>query len=182
VPNGVTDITQNFRCGNIESIKLPQSVTYIYPLAFSGCEKLKVIEVDSNNTTFKTVDGVLYSFDETNLLAYPAGKLDKSFIIPDGVTSIGNSAFYNCTSLNSVTIGNGVTSIGDQAFSYCDSLTSVTIGNGVTSIGNSAFYRCTSLTSIKYRGTETQWNAITKRSNWNYLTGSYTITYNYTGE
>ena len=64
------------------------------------------------------------------------------------VTSIGNDAFSDCTSLKSITIGNSVTSIGDWAFYYCDSLTSVTIGNSVTSIGDQAFYYCFSLTSV----------------------------------
>ena len=64
------------------------------------------------------------------------------------VTSIRGNAFYNCTSLTSVTIGNGVTSIGDEAFDGCTSLTSVTIGNGVKSIGYHAFDGCSSLTSI----------------------------------
>ena len=71
-----------------------------------------------------------------------------SVTVPDSVTSIGDSAFYGCTSLTSVTIGNSVTSIGDCAFYNCTSLTSVTIGNSVTSIGDCAFYKCTSLTSV----------------------------------
>ena len=69
-------------------------------------------------------------------------------IIPDSVTSIGYSAFYNCISLTSVTIPDSVTSIGDYAFVYCSSLTSVTIGNGVTSIGDWAFRYCTSLKKV----------------------------------
>ena len=64
------------------------------------------------------------------------------------VTGIGNSAFYQCISLTSVTIPNSVTSIGEDAFAWCDALASVTIGNGVTSIGNYAFRSCSSLTSI----------------------------------
>ena len=68
------------------------------------------------------------------------------------VTSIGNYAFRDCTSLTSVTIGDGVTSIGSYAFYGCTSLTSITIGNGVTSIGGNAFYGCTSLTSITIPG------------------------------
>jgi hypothetical protein len=64
------------------------------------------------------------------------------------VTSIGDSAFYNCRDLKSVTIPNSVTSIGMSAFSRCTRLTSVTIGNSVTSIGGAAFYNCISLTAV----------------------------------
>ncbi|MBE6426489.1 MAG: hypothetical protein E7029_11005, partial [Planctomycetaceae bacterium] len=68
--------------------------------------------------------------------------------IPYGVTSIGDRAFYECSSLTSVTIPDSVTSIGNKAFYYCESLTSVTIPDSVTSIGNSAFDVCSSLTSV----------------------------------
>ena len=68
--------------------------------------------------------------------------------IGDGVTSIGGSAFQNCSSLSSVTIPDGVTSIGKNAFLGCSSLSSVTIPDGVTSIGNFAFQNCSSLSSV----------------------------------
>ena len=72
----------------------------------------------------------------------------KEFTIPNGVKSIGNFAFYYCTSLTSVTIPNSVTSIGRFAFWQCSNLKSVTIPDGVTSIGDNAFWLCSSLTSV----------------------------------
>ena len=69
-------------------------------------------------------------------------------IIPEGVTSIGNSAFEGCSSINSVTIPDGVTSIGNSAFKKCSSITSMTIPKGVTSIWDNVFEQCSSLTSI----------------------------------
>ena len=71
-----------------------------------------------------------------------------SIVIPESVTSIGDSAFWRCSSLTSVVIPEGVKSIGDSAFWGCLSLTSVVIPEGVKSIGASAFYDCSSLTSV----------------------------------
>ena len=64
------------------------------------------------------------------------------------ITTIGGLAFYNCSSLTSVTIGDSVTTIGGEAFAYCSSLASVTIGDSVTTIGGMAFSHCSSLTSV----------------------------------
>ena len=72
-----------------------------------------------------------------------------SIKIPAGVTSIGVSAFEECYGLTSIEIPAGVTSIGGSAFEYCSGLTSIEIPAGVTSIGESAFEHCSSLTSIK---------------------------------
>ena len=71
-----------------------------------------------------------------------------SINIPDSVTSIGEYAFSGCSSLTSINIPDSVTSIGKSAFSSCSSLTSITIPNSVTSIGDEAFWSCSSLTSI----------------------------------
>ena len=73
----------------------------------------------------------------------------KEVVILQGVTSIGDWAFYNCDSLTSVSIPEGVTSIGDDAFRYCSSLASISIPSSVTSIGYDAFRDCSSLTNIE---------------------------------
>ena len=102
-----------------------------------------------------------------------------SVTIPDSVTRIGKGAFSECTSLTSVTIPDGVTSIGKETFCNCGSLTSVTIPNSVTSIGWYAFYNCMSLAYVYYAGSEAQWKAISISSDGNNNLLTANIHYNY---
>ncbi len=83
---------------------------------------------------------------------YIPEKGETKVVIPEGVTSIGASAFHECNSLTSVTIPEGVTSIGEEAFFECRSLTSVTIPASVSSIGEKVFCECSSLTSVTMYG------------------------------
>ena len=94
-----------------------------------------------------TYKGVTYSVTSIgNSAFYRCGNLT-SITLPEGVTNIGNSAFDECSSLTSIIIPRSVVSIGDFAFEEC-SLTSITIPESVTSIGDLSFYGCSSLTSI----------------------------------
>ena len=86
------------------------------------------------------------------LIQYATGLTNKSYTIPNSVTTIGNTAFENCNGLTSVTIPNSVTTIEWSAFFNCPSLTSVTIPNSVTTIGMYAFWFCTGLTNITFQG------------------------------
>ncbi len=171
IPSSVTSIGSSAfsLCTNLTSITIPSSVTSIGNVAFSNCTNLTSVTIPSsvteigNNTFYKC----------TNLT---------SVTIPDSVTSIDESAFSKCTSLASVTIPDSVTSIALQSFQDCTSLTSVTISESVTLIGDRAFNGCTSLTTINYKGTEEQWNKISKRYQWNYsVPTTCVINYNYQG-
>ena len=150
IPDSVTSIgISAFEdCGSLKSVVIPDSVTSIGDGAFADCSGLTSVEVSEDNTAYKSINGNLYSKDGKTLIQYAIGKIDSEFIISDGVTSIGISAFYYCSSLTSVVIGDSVTSIGDEVFKGCSSLTSVVIGDSVTSIGDNAFSSCRSLTSV----------------------------------
>ena len=135
-------------------------------------EEAEVPAIASGDTSDENVK---VSFDNGTLIISGSGMLTrtsvrncghslseiKKVIIKKGITSIGQSAFYDCSSLNSIEIPNSVTSIGRDAFSDCSSLNSIKIPNSVTSIGQSAFSGCSSLNSIKIPNSVTSigWNA-----------------------
>ena len=150
IPKSVTSIgSWAFSdCSSLTSITIPDGVTSIGNWAFYGCTSLTGIWVGKCNPNYSNDEnGVLYNKQKTRLIQCPGG-LSGTYAIPDSVTSIGNYAFYGCSSLTSIIIPDSVTSIGNRAFMDCTSLTSVTIPDGVTSIGDKAFSGCSSLTSI----------------------------------
>ena len=95
-----------------------------------------------------TGTGKMKDWDYFNDSPWHENESVKQVIIGDGVTTIGEWAFLDCSSLTSVTIPNSVTTIGKNAFSDCKALTSITIPNSVMTIGNEAFSFCSSLTSV----------------------------------
>ncbi len=128
-------------CTSLSSITFPESVTTFRGSLFTGCTSLASIysKYASSDNRCLIVNGELLTFAPSGL---------NSYTIPDGVISIGHSAFSYCDSLYSITIPDGVTSIGGYAFSHCDALSSINISEGVTSIEYNAFYYCSSLTYI----------------------------------
>ena len=159
------------RCyDRVTSVTIPNSITSIDQYAFSRCYGLTSLVVDKNNGTYDSRNNCNAIIEtSTNNLIVGC----KNTIIPNSVTSIGESAFYNCSGLTSVTIPNSVTSIGDRAyagcsgltsvtfnaenctnmstpFSDCTNLTSLTIGDKVTVIPSNAFRGCSGLTSVTF--------------------------------
>ncbi len=138
-------------CDSLTSVTIPNSVTSIEVRAFYGCRSLTGVYITDIAAWCRIdFDNDMYG---ANPLSYGANlylnnKLVTELVIPDGVTGIGDCAFYGCSSLTSMVISNSVTSIGMNVFRNCDSLTSVIIGDSVTNIGNAAFWSCNSLTSI----------------------------------
>lgn len=134
-------------CKNLAVISIPAAVKEIGYAAFEGCTKLVAFELDENNTSFRMMDGILYSWDLSSLiLCLPS--VQGELVIPYGVVNISNSAFAGCTGLNAIVLPESVTNIGDDAFYNCKNLRTINLPDSLRSIGGAAFYYCSNLTGL----------------------------------
>jgi len=145
IPNSVVSIGDGAfsRCSSLSNIVIPKSVICLNGNPFSDWEGM----LECLSPTFIYEDDVLFNKDKSKIISFRNQKIE-SYIIPNSVTDIGNSAFSFCRSLTNIVIPNSVTDIGNSAFSFCRSLTNIVIPNSVTDIGNSAFSNCSSLSNI----------------------------------
>ena len=165
IPNNVTSIG-NYAfsgCNNLTDIMIPDSITSIGNYAFNNVPYVIVSSMNGNTTRLVNEVGAFFSTSEfpewkfrcsyinetiTDLSVWAIDKGATTTVIPQGVTSIGDSAFSGYSKLTSITIPNSVTSIGQRAFFGCSSLTSISIPDSITSIGGYTFSGCSKLTSI----------------------------------
>ena len=173
IPQGVTSLNDNvfYNCWSLKKVNISKNLTSIDNGALYCCVSLTDFVVDANNPSYSSENGVLYNKNKTELIKYPAGKQQTSFVvpstvktiqawafsfsrflnsvfIPNSVTKIGSSAFNNCTALTAVTLPENITTIESSTFFCCESLYYIFIPDNVTSIQGSAFSQCSALTSV----------------------------------
>lgn len=150
-------------CNNLKSIDLPNSLEFVDVISLAYCNSLVSVNVSNNNKSYSSVYGVLYNKDKTKLICYPRNKANTNYKILDGVTSIGEGAFFNCKKLNSIEIPNSVAKIDKLAFSYCENLVNIKIPSGVKSIESDTFIGCKNLTHIEIP------NSVTSIGEWAFV-------------
>lgn len=172
IPEGVTTLNwYSFNtCENLETVTLPDSLEFIDSWAFERCSKLKTINVPANvtringgafaqnssmtsitcdpaNKNYVSVNGVLFTKDMKELVAYPGG-IQGGYTVPATVNHIGDAAFYGALGLDSVTILGNLDFIGFEAFAECSKLTDVAIRDGVNYVGYWAFRGCDGIKTL----------------------------------
>ncbi len=139
-------------CPELKSIHIPASVTKVESYAFAYSDYIESVTVAENNTTYDSRD-LCNAIIETATGTMVFGCFKTR--IPEGVTAIGEAAFFGNTNLSFINIPETVVSIGKSAFSGCESLSSIVIPSGVTEIADGLLAGCENLTTIDIRGNVT---------------------------
>ena len=127
-------------CHKITSVHIPETIHGIGDAAFGDMPNCKKILVSDKNPYYKSIDGVLYTKDGKVLLAYPAGKKDTVFRVPDGVKYIASGAFMKADHLTKVILPGSIDQICESAFRSCDKLCTVKTKGTISYVHRFAFY------------------------------------------
>lgn len=157
-----------------KTVILPATVTAVGESdlpAFYSCATIENFVVAEDNPAFCAVDGVLFNKEQTKIVSYPRGNSRTSYTVPQGVTTVGEGAFWfsenlksltlpdtlvtieadgirGCSGLTQIELPQGLRTIGEFAFNKCEKLKSIEIPEGVTEISFGAFWACYALQSV----------------------------------
>ena len=138
IPDRVWSIGNNAfdGCSSLTEINIPAGLwaSYFGNHVFHGCKSLKNINVPSDNPSFSSVDGVLYSKDRTELIA--AGGAVEKVTVPDETEAIREEAFKDCPGLTEITLPEGLQTIGKNALYNCPGLKELTVPKSVSDVGS----------------------------------------------
>ncbi len=141
LPESLEEIDHNVfvDCSALKELYIPAKTANIGYNVFIGCDSLERYDIAAGNPNYKSIDGVLYNKAGTILRAYPLGRKDKSFTVPNGVLAIDSQAFSFAKYIEHVTISDTVTTIAGGAFYGCPNLRSIHLGRNVETIEHSGY-------------------------------------------
>ncbi len=135
----------------VESITIPKTIKIINKNVLAGCPNLKTVIVDSENPYYDSRESCNAIITTSQNRYFTPNTLIagcKATTIPNSVVEIGENAFYNCQSLETITIPNSITKIGISAFNACTALSAITLSENLTAIGEWAFDDCNNLIEV----------------------------------
>ena len=140
-------------CTGLVEINLPKSVTELNLGVFDGCTNIQNVFVADDNTYYKDIEGVVYTYDGSVLMFFPKGRQtdDGKYVIPEGVTTISDGAFKGMHHIATIELPSTVTLIGKNAFANSGKLATLTFADGGTedlTIDENAFAGCGAITTI----------------------------------
>ena len=153
IPDTITEIKPYafYDYGKLEKITIPDSVTKFGTNAFRGCAAIKEVYYEGTVAEWCEIQFAdIYSTPTADL--YIGGEKLINLTVPASVGEVLPSAFYGCTSIQSVVISDGIEAISDNAFAYCENLSTILIPDSVKAIGNNAFYYCRKLNEVSIPG------------------------------
>ena len=138
-------------CTTLTYVKVPATVKTLSGETFAECRNLMNIEIDKNNETYVSEDGIVFNLDKSTLVAFPNGRSGK-YTIPETVLTIGSSAFAGAYKITDVNMYNSVSSVSANAFRGCFSLKNLRLSDCLSVIGEKAFANCVDLREIHIPG------------------------------
>lgn len=138
-------------CESLTSITIPEKVRKIQGNPFIECSKLTKINVNKNNKTYTSIDGILFTKSKKTLVVYPCGKKNSSYSVPKTVYKIAENAFSESSSIKTIKMTNSVKRIEDNAFAHCYRLKNVTLSQRLIYIGEQVF------NDTEFNDTESNW-------------------------
>lgn len=135
---------------SLKKISIPSSITQIENGALWGCPKLASIDVNPENSSFCSIDGILFDKNTNTLILHPPQKHIKKtgYIVPDTVDTISSQAFAFCSDLEHITLPKNIKHIGDYVFQETP-LNKIELPAGLQTLGIYPFINCTNLITIR---------------------------------
>lgn len=138
-------------CESLTTITIPEKVRKILANPFMECSKLTKINVNKNNKTYISIDGILFTKSKKTLVIYPLGKKNSAYSVPKTVYKIAENAFSESSSIKTIKMTNSVKRIEDNAFAHCYRLKNVTLSQRLTYIGEQVF------NDTEFNDTDSNW-------------------------